>query len=42
VTAITASDVLAGAGSRRIGDTNRLVHYVTDEHVVVLQARDHS
>lgn len=33
--------VLSGAWSRRIDDKNRLVHYVTDDHVVILQARDH-
>ncbi|MBN9173086.1 MAG: Txe/YoeB family addiction module toxin [Microbacterium sp.] len=33
--------ILAGAWSRRIDDANRLVYYVTDEHVVILQARDH-
>jgi toxin YoeB len=33
--------VLAGAWSRRIDDTNRLVYLVTDTHIVVLQARDH-
>lgn len=33
--------VLSGAWSRRIDEKNRLVYYVTDEHVVVLQARDH-
>lgn len=33
--------ILAGAGSRRIDDVNRLVYYVTDDHIVVLQARDH-
>lgn len=33
--------ILAGAWSRRIDDANRLVYYVTDEHIVILQARDH-
>ena len=33
--------VLSGAWSRRIDEKNRLVYYVTDEHVVILQARDH-
>ena len=33
--------VLAGAWSRRIDEKNRLVCYVTDDHVVILQARDH-
>lgn len=33
--------VLTGAWSRRIDDTNRLVYYVTDEAIVILQARDH-
>ena len=33
--------VLAGAWSRRIDDKNRLVYYVTDDRVIVLQARDH-
>ncbi|RZT58163.1 toxin YoeB [Microcella alkaliphila] len=33
--------VLSGAWSRRIDDTNRLVYYVTDEHIVILQARAH-
>lgn len=33
--------VLAGAGSRRIDEKNRLVYYVTDENIVILQARDH-
>jgi toxin YoeB len=33
--------VLSGAWSRRIDDADRLVYYVTDTHVVVLQARDH-
>jgi toxin YoeB len=33
--------VLSGAWSRRIDQTNRLVYYVDDEQIVVLQARDH-
>jgi toxin YoeB len=33
--------ILTGAWSRRIDEVNRLVYYVTDDHVVVLQARDH-
>ena len=33
--------ILTGAGSRRIEEANRLVYYVTDEHIVILQARDH-
>lgn len=33
--------VLSGAWSRRIDEKNRLVYYVTDEHIVILQARDH-
>ncbi|MDR1293597.1 MAG: Txe/YoeB family addiction module toxin [Bifidobacteriaceae bacterium] len=33
--------VLTGAWSRRIDDTNRLVYYVTDIHVVIVQARFH-
>lgn len=33
--------VLTGAWSRRIDGVHRLVYYVTDEHVVILQARDH-
>lgn len=33
--------VLSGAWSRRIDEKNRLVYYVTDEHVVILQTRDH-
>lgn len=32
--------VLSGAWSRRIDDKNRLVYYVTDDHVIILQARD--
>ena len=33
--------VLSGAWSRRIDDANRLVYFVTDDHIVILQARDH-
>lgn len=33
--------VLSGAWSRRIDQTNRLVYYVSDEQIVILQARDH-
>jgi toxin YoeB len=33
--------VLSGAWSRRIDDKNRLVYFVTDAHIIVLQARDH-
>jgi toxin YoeB len=33
--------ILSGGWSRRIDDTNRLVYYVTDDHIVILQARDH-
>ena len=33
--------VLSGAWSRRIDNTNRLVYYVTDGHIVILQAREH-
>ena len=33
--------ILSGAWSRRIDDTNRLVYYVTDNHIVILQAREH-
>lgn len=33
--------VLVGAWSRRIDEKNRLVYYVTDENIVILQARDH-
>ena len=33
--------ILSGAWSRRIDDTNRLVYYVTDAHIVILQAREH-
>ena len=33
--------ILAGAWSRRIDETNRLVYFVTDDRIVILQARDH-
>ena len=33
--------ILSGAWSRRIDGANRLVYYVTDEHIVILQAREH-
>jgi toxin YoeB len=33
--------ILSGAWSRRIDDANRLVYYVTDDYIVILQARDH-
>lgn len=33
--------VLSGAWSRRIDEVNRLVYYVTEDHIVILQARDH-
>ena len=33
--------ILSGAWSRRIDETNRLVYYVTDDHIVILQAREH-
>ena len=33
--------ILSGAWSRRIDDKNRLVYYVTDSQVIILQARDH-
>jgi toxin YoeB len=32
--------ILSGAWSRRIDDANRLVYYVTDDHIVILQVRD--
>jgi toxin YoeB len=32
--------ILSGAWSRRIDDANRLVYYVTDDHIVILQARE--
>ncbi|MBX3098180.1 MAG: Txe/YoeB family addiction module toxin [Salinibacterium sp.] len=33
--------ILSGAWSRRIDDVNRLVYYVTDDHIIILQARQH-
>lgn len=33
--------ILSGAWSRRIDEANRLVYFVTDDHIVILQARDH-
>lgn len=33
--------ILSGAWSRRIDEANRLVYFVTDTHIVILQARDH-
>jgi toxin YoeB len=33
--------ILSGAWSRRIDDANRLVYYVTDDHIVILQVREH-
>lgn len=33
--------ILLGAWSRRIDDANRLVYFVTDDHIVILQARAH-
>ena len=33
--------ILLGAWSRRIDEANRLVYYVTDDHIVILQARAH-
>jgi toxin YoeB len=33
--------ILSCAWSRRIDGTNRLVYYVADDHIVILQARDH-
>jgi len=33
--------ILAGAWSRRIDDAHRLVYFVNDDHIVILQARDH-
>ncbi len=32
--------IVSGAWSRRIDDRNRVVYYVTDSHVIILQARD--
>lgn len=33
--------ILTGAWSRRIDDANRLVYFVTDDTIVILQAREH-
>jgi toxin YoeB len=33
--------ILSGAWSRRIDDANRLVYYVTDDRIIILQAREH-
>lgn len=33
--------ILSGAWSRRIDESNRLVYYVADEQIIILQARDH-
>lgn len=33
--------ILSGAWSRRIDESNRLVYYVADELIIILQARDH-
>lgn len=33
--------ILTGAWSRRIDESNRLAYYITDDHIVVLQAREH-
>ncbi|UTT62713.1 Txe/YoeB family addiction module toxin [Microcella humidisoli] len=33
--------ILSGAWSRRVDDVNRLVYFVTDDHIVILQARQH-
>lgn len=33
--------VLSGAWSRRIDEKHRLVYYVADEQIVILQTRDH-
>jgi len=33
--------ILSGAWSRRIDDANRLVYYVTDDYIVILQSREH-
>ena len=33
--------ILSGAWSRRIDDAHRLVYYITDYHIVILQAREH-
>lgn len=33
--------ILSGAWSRRIDDAHHLVYYVTDDHIIILQAREH-
>jgi len=33
--------ILSSAWSRRIDDANRLVYYVADDHIVILQSRAH-
>ncbi len=33
--------VLTGAWSRRIDEANRLVYFVAEEYIVILQAREH-
>ena len=33
--------ILCGAWSRRIDDVNRLVYYVTDDRIIMLQGREH-
>ncbi len=33
--------ILTGAWSRRIDEADRLVYFVTDEYIVILQARKH-
>ena len=33
--------ILSGVWSRRIDDTNRLVYFVTDDHIIILQVREH-
>jgi len=33
--------ILSSAWSRRIDDANRLVYYVADDHIVILQGRAH-
>ena len=37
----TLKHILSGAWSRRIDGANRLAYYVTDDHIVILQAREH-
>jgi len=37
----TLKHILSGAWSRRIDDTNRLVYFVTEDHIVILQVREH-